>query len=96
MAQNTILAAGTSAASSSNIVVAAGSRVTVGAFVATGSLPIGVELNVVIDTPGADESIGKLTYSSPAFLLNGPGTFRVVRQNISGFGVAVGAFTEDA
>lgn len=96
MAQNTILAAGTTAQVSSNIVIAANARVTVGAFVDSGNIPTDVQLNVVIDTPGADVSVGKLSVTSPAMLLNGPGTFRVVRMNIAAFGVSVGAFTEDA
>ena len=93
MAQSTILAAGTTAAVSSNISVAAGTSIIVGIFVDSGNIPNGVQLNLVMDTPGQDVSIAKLTTSTPAVLLTGPGTFRVIRAAIT---TAVGSFTDTA
>lgn len=96
MAQTTILAAGSTDASSSDVVVAAGSNATVGMFVASGTLPTDVSLAVVADTPGADIIIANLTTQQPAVVLAGPGTFRVVRTvgRLLGSSVAVGAFSE--
>lgn len=95
MAQNTVLSAGTSATNSSDITVAAGSAVTVGAFVASGSLPQDFEFRILQDTPGSgDNAIGKLTFSQPSVVLNGPGTFRVYRAFVGNAGTSVGVFTE--
>ena len=96
MAQNTILAAGTNAAISNEFSLPIGKSITVGAFVESGNIPSSVFLNILLDTPGEYVSIGKLTQQNPAFILIGPGTFKVSRSNIADFGIAVGAFTEDA
>lgn len=90
MAQATILAAGTTAATSDDIVIASGASKTVGIFAAGAMGHIGF-LQVMIDTPGADREIGKLTAKAPVMSLSGPGTFRVVRPAVP---TAVGVFTE--
>lgn len=90
MAQNTILAAGTSAATSTDIVLADGATKTVGIFTAGSFGRIGV-IRVMVDTPGADIPIVALTPKHPVVVLAGPGTFRVVRPAMP---VAVGVFTE--
>lgn len=92
MAQSTILAAGTSAATSSEIVVAAGATVTVGMFVASGSLP-GQPLAVMQKTPGGTIRVASLTPSRPSIAISAPGTYVVTRDNNTG-GVSVGAFLE--
>lgn len=92
MAQNTILAIGNTAASSSDVVVASGSVVSVGIY-SDATIPRGVSLQVMMDTPGVDMQIGELTASSPALILSGPGTYRVVRGAIAGGG-SVGAYSE--
>lgn len=92
MAQNTILATGSAAATSSDVVVAAGSVVSVGIYSAAG-IPHGVSLSVMMDTPGLDTQIGELTARSPALILSGPGTYRVVRSALAG-AVSVGAYSE--
>lgn len=96
MPQTTILAAGSTDASSSDVVVAAGSNATVGMFVASGTLPTDVTLAVTMDSPGVDITIANLTPQEPAVVLAGPGTFRVVRTvgRLLGSTVAVGAFSE--
>lgn len=92
MAQNTILAAGTTIATSSDVVVAAGSVVTIGLFVASGDLPVGCSAIVLIDTPGADLRYAPLDKSNPLTVVSGPCTARVTRQEAGG--TAVGVFSE--
>lgn len=91
MAQTTVLASGTTAATSSDIVVAAGASKTVGIFGAAALAGLG-SLKVMLDTPGADIEVTRLTRSQPVVVLSGPGTFRVVRALSA---VAVGVFVED-
>lgn len=90
MAQATALAAAATAATSTDVVVAAGTPKSVGLFMASG-LAAGVKAYVMMDTPGIDIRIGKLDYNKPVMVLNGPGTYRVVRPAQSN---AVGVFTE--
>ena len=93
MAQTTILAAGTGAATSSNVVVAAGDTVTVGIF-ATGTIPPSIELYVRQVTPGGDNQVARLSHAHQTTMLVGPGTYRVVRKDISALGVSVGVFED--
>lgn len=95
MAQSTVLAANTTAATSSDITVAAGSTVTVGLFssaVAASNLPIGAKFNIRMDTPGDDVVVGTLDNVNRTRLLVGPGTYRVSRVAYSG--AAYGVFVE--
>lgn len=92
MGQSTILASGTSAATSSDVTVAAGSVVSVGIFTSSGEpSQMGPLASVVMDTPGGDITIKTLSAEEPATVLSGPGTFRVVRPALSS---AIGAFSE--
>lgn len=94
MGQTTLLAPGTSAAASADIVVPAGLSVTVGLFsAAPDALPLGVAFRVMQDTPGADNLVAKLDSSRRATVLAGPGTYRVTRPAYTG--TAVGVFMED-
>lgn len=94
MAQLTaILAAGNTAATSTDIVVAAGAVVTVGIFsAAAGELPAGIAFRIAQKTPGVDNEQIKLTNSFRSTTLVGPGTFRVKRPAYTG--TAFGVFTE--
>ena len=94
MAQNTILAAGTSAETSTPVPVAAGAVVSLGIFVASGELPRGAWFDVLMDTPGADLDVSTLTYENPVTTVSGPGTFRVARRTVGREGTAVGVFSE--
>lgn len=94
MAQNTVLAAGQTAATSSDIVVAAGSQVTVGLFSSAGAIPPGFECQIVADTPGADAYVGRLSNGCRNTVLSGPGTFRVIRPSLTAIGVNIGVYTE--
>jgi hypothetical protein len=92
MTQSTVLAAGTTADASTDIVVAAGSVVTVGIFAATAAdLPIEAIFDVMQDTPGADNVAARLHQANRTTVLSGPGTFRVKRPAYTGsaFGVFV-------
>lgn len=93
MAQTSILATGNTAATSTDIVVAAGEAVTVGIYADTGGrLPIGVQFLVAQDTPGADNLIERLDNSKSATVLAAPGTYRVHRPVYTGH--EFGVFTE--
>lgn len=90
MAQSTILAVGVTAATSSDVVVAAGASVTVGMFAAadTTALQAGAVLSVMIDTPGADNVVETLDNTRRQVQIFGPGTFRVKRPVVpAAFGV---------
>lgn len=96
MTQSTILATGTTAATSTDIVIAAGATVTVGIFCAAPDVPVGlgwepIEFSVLEKTPGADNKIDTLNYGKKAIVLSGPGTYRVSRPAYTGspFGVFV-------
>ena len=96
MTQSTILATGTTAATSTDIVIAAGAVVTVGIFCAAPDVPTGlgwepIEFSVLEKTPGADNKIDTLNYGKKAIVLSGPGTYRVARPAYTGspFGVFV-------
>lgn len=71
--------------------MAAGASVTVGAYVASGSLPMGSYMQVYQDTPGGDNAVDWIGLGRPTVVISGPGTFRVVRPATA---TAVGAFTE--
>lgn len=90
MAQSTVLAAGLTAATSSDIVVAAGATVTVGLFSAV-KVPAYIRCAVHIDGPTGSQVIGALSGNNVTLTLSGPGTFFVTRPAV---GVSVGVFTE--
>lgn len=93
MAQSTILAAAITAATSTDVVVAAGAQVTIGIFSAAAEdLPLGVIFEVMQDTPGADNVAARLHQGNRAEVLSGPGTFRVKRYAY--VGPAFGVFIE--
>lgn len=94
MAQSTILASGTTEATSTDITVASGATVTVGIFGAAGAhLPPGLPFAVLQDTPSADNLVVNLDGSNRSTVLTGPGTFRVKRPPLTG-GDAFGVFLE--
>lgn len=92
MAQTTILAAGSTAATSSDVTVAAGAAVSVGIFSAAG-IPSGIALPLYMDTPSLDVQVGLLTSATPAIVLSGPGVFRVRREALAD-SVSVGVFAD--
>lgn len=91
MGQTTILAAGSTAATSSDVTLLSGQEMTVGIF-AAGKLPPNAKLVVSMATPAGDTAVADLTRVRPAVVLSGPGTYRVRRPAITG---SVGVFLED-
>lgn len=92
MAQTTILAAGTTAATSLDVPVAAGASAVISPFVASGAVPASVELAIYMGSPGADVFVAELT-NRPEVVTNPSATaitFRVRRPDISAYGVGVG------
>ncbi|UNY40227.1 hypothetical protein KLEP174_gp36 [Pseudomonas phage vB_PcuM_ KLEP17-4] len=90
MAQSTILAAGVTAATSTDIDINNSQTVNVGIFGADGArLPRNVSFLIVMDTPDAPIPIAQIGLMSPVINLSGPGTFRVIRPAYTGaaFGV---------
>jgi len=80
MAQTTILASGTTAANSTDIVVAAGDDVKVCIFsVNPGASLSGKSLDVYEKTAGASNFLGSLDTTNPSTILCGPGTYFVSR-----------------
>lgn len=93
MAQSTILAAGNTAATSTDVVVATGVHVVVGIFGAAGTnLPSGTSFTVFVDTPDGDNVQCRLDAGKTQIHLIGPGTFRVARPLYTGS--AFGVFLE--
>lgn len=94
MAQSTILAAGTAAATSSDVVLAAGESCVVGLFSDTANAQVSQQVRVMMDTPGADNVVALLSTSQLQVQLAGPGTFRVVREEAPAGGASFGVFKE--
>jgi hypothetical protein len=93
MPQSVILAVGVTAATSTDLIVAAGAVVTVGIYTASAeSTALGAVFKVMIDTPSIDQEVGSLTLITPTVQLAGPGTFRVTRSLSAG--KAYGVFAE--
>lgn len=79
MAQATILAVGTTAATSTDVTVAAGASASIGIFATSAEPPWDCSANVMMDTPSGDIHVARLERNNPVVVANGPGTFRVVR-----------------
>lgn len=80
MTQTTILASGTTAATSSNIVLAAGETALVSLFSATGFFePHWAQFEIKPVTPSATLPIGALSLTQQSVQISGPGTFTVSR-----------------
>lgn len=92
MPQSTILTAGSTAATSSDVTVAAGAAVSIGVFSAA-AIPSGIELPIYMDTPALDAQVGTLTDDAPVIVLSGPGVFRVRREALAG-SVSIGVFAD--
>lgn len=80
MAQTTILSVSTGVATSSDVVLSAGTIATMGMFISTGNFLQSDYVTVTYKTPGQDTVVGYLTVSNPNLQLNGPGTFRATRS----------------
>lgn len=83
----TILAAGTTAATSTDVTLADGASANLVAYAASGvQAPVGLRLTVLADTAGEDAPVGILEPGDPdkaGLKVIGPGTFRVARPKCS-------------
>ena len=93
MAQTTILAAGTTDATSSAITVASGAAVTVSLFSAA-TIPLSCTMTIILSAPSGNQVVGALTKYEPTVGIYAPGTYFVVRAGRDMSGVSVGAFIE--
>jgi hypothetical protein len=94
MAQTTNLAAGKTAATSTDITVASGAEATIGIFTDAGKIPDNVSLTLLQDTPGIDNVVAELSRELPSVIVKGPNVFRVTRPAFSNLSVNVGVFSE--
>jgi len=92
MAQATVLASGTTAAQSSDIVVLQGQPVTVGIFSAA-PLPATTRCAISIKGPTGSQVVGWLNGDTVATTITAAGTYFVTRPALT---VAAGVFTEGA
>lgn len=93
MAQNTVLAVGVTAATSTDVVVAAGATVSIGIFTDSASgLPGNHSVTVFMDTPSQDIPMFQLNGKEPVKSISSPGTYRARRG--LGLTTNVGVFTE--
>lgn len=90
MAQATVLASGTTAAQSSDIVVSPGTVVTVGIFSAA-PLPATTRCAISIKGPTGSQVVGWLNGDTVATTITAAGTYFVTRPVVE---VAAGIFTE--
>ena len=93
MAQVTILAAGQSAANSTDIVVPQYTAFSVALFSAS-AIPSAFSFTVYQKTPSAAVKVATLSSEAPSLSITSPGTFYVARPDITSGGVNVGVFTE--
>jgi hypothetical protein len=90
MAQTTVLAAGDTAANSTDITVASGSNVTISLFCSV-NLPLSTSLDIYLKTPGGTIiQVGDLNASTPTVSIYSPGVYYVARPATSNPGVNVG------
>ena len=93
MAQTTILAAGTSADTSSDVSVAAGAN-AIFALLAASVPPDSIQLAIVIAITGGAEAFVGYLGNEPVVVTNPSGSeivYRVKREDVSGYGLNVGA-----
>lgn len=95
MAQTVILASAQGAATSTDVVIgAAGAGAILQLFTAAGPLPPNITLGIYRVANAIEMAIGALTYPQPLFVLPGPGTYRVKRNDITAYGINVGVVSD--
>lgn len=94
MALSTVLAAGITTASSTEIVVGVGESITVGIFSAgVAGLPATASFVLVKTTPGVVNEVFRFGNVNRQKAITSPGTYRVDRTAYAG--TAFGVFTDD-
>jgi len=86
-----ILAAGTTAATSSDVVVAADTVANLVAFTVAPEKWFDTLLRVFVDTDGDDQFVCVLSAQRPSVTVQGPGTYRVARTGGGQSAVGVSA-----
>jgi hypothetical protein len=90
MAQTTVLAAGDTAANSTDITVTSGSNVTISLF-SSANLPLSTSMDIYLKTPsGTIMQVGDLNATTPAVSIYSPGVYYVSRPVTSNPSVNVG------
>jgi len=90
MAQTTILAAGDTAADSTNVTVVSGASITLSLW-STGVIPQSTSMRIMMHTPTATVTqVGSLSYSNQTVSIYSPGVYYVERTARSNPGVDVG------
>jgi 2-methylaconitate cis-trans-isomerase PrpF len=87
MTQTTILASGSTEATSSDVVLTSGAIASIGIFATTGSPTPTDRALLYIDSPGGDVVVSHLNQGNPVVQVMGPGTFRATRRVGSNCGV---------
>lgn len=89
MPQSTLISTGTTEITSTDTAIAAGSVVTVGLFVSSGSIPFATSAQIFVKTPSTNTLVGSLNATTPVLQIQGPGTILVKRLATN---TAVGVF----
>jgi hypothetical protein len=79
MAQTVVVTAGTTAATSSSITIAAGAVYTFCLYASSGGLQADMGAVIAYDSPGGDVSIGALSGSCPAQQVQGPAQVLIIK-----------------
>ena len=89
-----ILAPGTTVATSTDVTVTAGATEILSLYCATAAVPQDCVFTILQDNPGTtDTPVGRLDYSLPSVIVEGPGTYRVRRDYAGSAGTSVGVCT---
>lgn len=89
-----ILAPGVSVATSSDVTVAAGATEILSLYCATAAIPQDCVFTILQDNPGTtDTPVGRLDFSRPSVVVEGPGVYRVRRDFAGAAGTSVGVCT---
>lgn len=80
MTQTVILAPGKGKATSVDVVVPDRGAASIGLFMEDGPIPADCRLMIYKATPGADREVLALSRGHAGLLLQGPNTYRVVRE----------------
>lgn len=91
MTISTLIASGTTEATSADILVQSGQTVTVGLFTTSGSLNERSFAQIFIKTPSLNTQIGTLNFTTPVLQVQGPGLIVVRRLATSN---AIGVFLD--
>jgi hypothetical protein len=90
MAQTEILAADTTADTSTDVTVASGGVATFSLKTSSGQVPYNIGLPIYLDNGPSEVLVAVLTRLYPTIAVDAPGVYRVKRELISDYGISVG------